>query len=148
MFAGEAFVRKMIEPAADGQRRTLAYGCLYMDTGEGSWEFAETQINSCIQKVAFKKLRKRFDLIILGFDIIATKEQIRGGAPNAIADRLLAYVDEKYPTLHARAIGITHLDEPRPVRNLVLNFSDQQMKQLDDYVNSSEFDGACFFIKE
>jgi hypothetical protein len=51
-------------------------------------------------------------------DIVATPEQIRSGTARAIADHLLAYMDDHYPGLFATYVGITDDPHRLPVRGL------------------------------
>ncbi len=101
------------------------YASLYMDQME-SYEFAETQIEACIQRAGGSGTRH--DQMVLGVDIVATPEQIGAGAAHGMGRYILQYVDEEYPDLKIRVVGITDDDERRPIRDGVLT----QTLTLDD----------------
>jgi hypothetical protein len=103
----------------------FVYGSLYADNAE-SWEFAETQIDDCIGKA-----QRPQPQIALLFDIVATPEQIANGDAHEIAQYILRYVDEQYPDLKLRTVGITDDDNRRPARDIVLT----QTMQMDDIDN-------------
>jgi hypothetical protein len=56
----------------------------------------------------------------LAFDVVATPTQIAQGGALRLARHLLAYMDERYPRLHARFVGVTDDDSRRPGRGVVL----------------------------
>lgn len=95
----------------------LTYGSLYLDQHE-SCEFAETQIDECL-RMSIAQGAALADIAV-AFDIVATRKQIRAGAAHRLARYLLQYMDQKYPTLHARFVGITDNDARRPGRDTVI----------------------------
>ena len=56
----------------------------------------------------------------LAFDVVATPAQIAQGEARRLARHLLTYLDERYPRLRARFVGVTDDDSRRPGRDLVL----------------------------
>lgn len=101
---------------------TIAYGSLYLDQGE-SIEYAELQIAETIANCT-----KLVEYIYLVFDIVATPRQVRSGFAHQTGVEIINYVDEHYPTLAARMLGITDNDRLRPGRDKVLRGS----KQVDN----------------
>ena len=97
-------------------RLGLIYGSLYLDEGE-SWEFAEKQVDECILNAKDLYPMHR---IGLAFDIVATPKQIARGEARRLAKHLLAYIDERYPRIRARFVGVTDDDRRRPGRDVVL----------------------------
>lgn len=95
----------------------LAYGNLFMDSGECSWEYAELQIDK-VYKEALKKAPA--EEIIIAFDLTATKSQIDADVAEKMAQRIIKYIDEKYPEVGTRLIGITADDDKRPLRDLLI----------------------------
>ncbi len=95
----------------------VAYVSLYMDAAE-SFEYAEMQVDGAIRQI----LQEGGDLSTTAVlcDVVATPEQIRGGAATNVARHILAYVDQNYPTLKTRIVGITDDDNRRLIRDLVL----------------------------
>ena len=94
----------------------LIYGSLYLDEEE-AWELAERQVDECILNALDIYPMHR---IGLAFDVVATPAQIGQGEPQRLARHLLAYLDERYPRLRARFVGVTDDDSRRPGRDLVL----------------------------
>ena len=70
----------------------LVYGSLYMDAGECSWEYAEHQIDSMLEKIL--KEKKTLSDTIVGFDIIATRNQIKNGSAKKMGQRILDYINK------------------------------------------------------
>jgi hypothetical protein len=101
---------------------TPVYGSLYMDLNE-SVEFAELQIADIIAECP-----GRVEGIFLVFDIVATPYQLRRAAAHRMGSKILNYIDEHYPTLAARLIGITDNDYLRPARERMLRRS----KRIDN----------------
>lgn len=95
----------------------LVYGSLYMDAGECSWEYAEHQIDSCLEKTLEEK--KTLNDTIVGFDIIATRNQIKNGSAKKMGQRIINYIDKKYPfpCLKNRFVGVTKDEDNRPIRD-------------------------------
>jgi len=96
----------------------LCYGSLYMDALESA-EYAETQIVETV-RLALADAGNRLDDIGLGFDIVATPEQVQSGRPAQMARHILTYVDKTYPRLRVRVVGVTDDDKRRPIRDMIL----------------------------
>ena len=97
-------------------RLGLIYGSLYLDEDE-SWEFAEKQVDECIMNAKDLYPMHR---IGLAFDVVVTPAQIARGEARRLAKHLLAYIDERYPQIRARFVGVTDDDRRRPGRDVVL----------------------------
>lgn len=57
----------------------------------------------------------------LGFDIIATQNQIKGAKAQEVARAILRYTDSAFPNLKRRVIGITDNDKKRPIRDIIFS---------------------------
>ena len=112
------------KPSAQ-QKKSLAYGSLYMDQAE-SYEYAETQIDETITKA-----RVPLDQIILAFDIVATPGQISSGRAREWGQHILNYCDQHYPKLSARAVGITDDGHRRVMRDMFITRT-LTPKDIDD----------------
>jgi hypothetical protein len=104
------------------QKVIPVYGSLYMDLNE-SVEFAEMQIADIIADCP-----GRVEGIFLVFDIVATPYQLRRGGAHRMGRKILSYIDEHYPNLAARLVGITDNDYLRPARERMLRSS----KRIDN----------------
>ena len=67
---------------------------------------------------------------ILGFDIICRKEQIVLAID--IARKLFKHIDTSYPRIYARAIGITTVEDNRPLRELLTLNHDKFKRFLEN----------------
>lgn len=106
-------------------RKTLIYGSLYTDQSE-SYEFAESQIDSCIAKAQVP-----LGQINLAFDIVATPIQIASGLARQWGQHILDYCDQHYPQLSARVVGITDNDHRRVMRDTLITRKLTE-KDIDD----------------
>ena len=122
----------MSEKNIASPKKNLVYGALYMDRAE-SYEFAETQIDECIETA-----RIPHDRIILAFDIIATPEQIISGRAMEWGNHILHYCDRQYPKLSARVVGITDDDHRRVMRDTLITRT----------LSESDIDGVHLFELE
>jgi hypothetical protein len=104
----------MAKQSSAPPKKALAYGSLYMDQAE-SYEYAETQVDEIVAKA-----RVPHELIIVAFDIVATPEQIASGRAQKWGQHILAYCDQHYPKLSARAVGITDDDHRRVMRDMLI----------------------------
>jgi hypothetical protein len=93
------------------------YGTLWVAQSE-SYEFAEMQIASLISKSP-----RRIEDIFLVFDIVASARQVQNAFAHQVGSWILGYIDEHYPNLGARIVGITDNPRLRPGRDKVLRGS-------------------------
>jgi hypothetical protein len=93
------------------------YGSLFISQSE-SFEFAELQIADLIANSA-----RRVEEIFLVFDVVASTRQVQGAFAHHVGLRILNYIDQNYPSLGARIVGITDNPRLRPGRDKVLRGS-------------------------
>jgi hypothetical protein len=96
----------------------VVYGSLYLDQRE-SIEYAEMQIFNSISDCPALRLEE----IAVVFDIVATRRQLRSGFAHNLANQVLEYIDEHYPTLGLRVVGITDDDCLRAGRDRMMRGS-------------------------
>jgi hypothetical protein len=129
-----SFVKKLNESK---EKKAAVYGCLYMDQGETSWEYAEKQIDGSI--VNSKRAPEE---IVVGFDLICTKNQINNA--KILAERIFKYILERYPKIYAHTVGITNVEEYRPARDILMN-----RNRFTEFVRSHpKFDANYFILYE
>jgi hypothetical protein len=100
----------------------VVYGSLYLDLRE-SIEYAEKQIAESIADCP-----ALVEQISVVFDVISTNRQIRSGFAHEIGQAILNYIDDHYPTIGTRIVGITDDDALRPGRDCVL----RGVRQVDN----------------
>jgi len=105
------------------------YGSLYLDQEE-TLKYAKVQIDEGIAKANIP-----LNQVSFVFDVIATPEQIKSGTAQRVARLILDYVDQNYPGLLARYVGVTDDENRRPMRDIILT----RQLQLEDIDNEHLF---------
>jgi hypothetical protein len=95
----------------------VVYGLLYLDQRE-SIEYAEMQIAKLVADCP-----ALVEQIAVVFDLVATRRQVRTGFAHELAGRILEYIDEHYPTIGLRVVGVTDSDLLRPGRDRMMRGS-------------------------
>jgi len=90
---------------------SYAYGALYLNRRE-TLEDAIAQVEKILAR-----LEKPHSQVTLFFDIIASRAQVKEGIAHQVGLAILEYVDEHYPNLAGRVVGITDTDRVRPCRD-------------------------------
>lgn len=106
----------------------IMYGYLNMNSGEKLAKALEYIMALAKQEEDNGREIKNLQL---GFDIIATPNQIKGGKAKEIARSILRYVDSAYPNLNKRVVGITDNEDRRPVRDVIFTKS-LKIYQIDN----------------
>ena len=107
----------------------FAYGFLDLDQKEAI-PYIKDQIDEGIFKTD-----SPLNQVGLVFDLIATPEQIQSGTAHRVAQLILDYVDQNYPGLLLRYLGITDDESRRPMRDILLT----KQLQLEDVDNQHLF---------
>jgi hypothetical protein len=92
----------------------VVYGSLYLGQKE-SVEYAEKQIAEAIANCP-----ALVEGISVVFDVVASVAQLRSGFAHRLGRDILGFVDDHYPTIGARIVGLTDDDRLRPGRDRVL----------------------------
>lgn len=95
---------------------SIMYGYLNLNSGEKLAKAIE-YLSALVKQEEGNG--KRLEDLQLGFDIIATPNQIKGGKAKETARAILRYVDSAFPNLKRRVVGITDNDKKRPVRDTI-----------------------------
>lgn len=106
----------------------IMYGYLNMNSGEKLAQALE-YITALVKQEEGNG--RKLESLQLGFDIIATPTQIKGGKAKEIARSILRYVDSAYPNLNKRVVGITCNDKKRPVRDIIFTKT-LKISQIDN----------------
>jgi hypothetical protein len=101
----------------NSKRYFTYYASLFIKQSE-SIEFAELQIANLIANSP-----RRVEKIYLVFDVIASRRQVQSIYAHTIGLAILNFIDEHYPTLGARIVGITDNPRLRPGRDKVMRGS-------------------------
>lgn len=117
----------------DSNRMTFSHSILNLGKGE-DYKYLIQDITEKADRIrsAYPKAK-----LMIGVDIIATKDQISEESAQDIARKALIFIDENHSPI-ARAIGITHQRKIMPIRDIVLTKKIQE--DIIDDVNYFVFD--------
>ncbi len=107
----------------------FAYGSLDLHNKEAI-PHIKTQIDEGIRQA-----NAPLDQVGFVFDLLVTPEQIESGTAHRVAQLILDYVDQSYPGLLLRYVGITDDESRRPMRDILLT----KQLQLEDVDNQHLF---------
>ncbi len=117
----------------DSNRMTFSHSILNMRNGE-TFQLLIQDITEKADRIrsAYPKVK-----LMIGVDIVATKDQISEESAQDIARKALIFIDESHSP-NARAIGITNQRKIMPIRDIVLTKKIQE--DIIDDVNYFIFD--------